>query len=159
MSTSIDIENEFQESISKILEIMRLSGSIIVDTVESDGRKYLKVNLDGEDLSILIGHHGKTLAALKVVLALMAPKVETEQFGVLLDVNNYHSKREDYIRNMTQSAVDQVRLTTQPMELMAMNPSERRVVHLVVQENADIESESVGEDPDRRVVIKFKQTS
>jgi spoIIIJ-associated protein len=154
---NIEIETKFQDVIAQIVNGLGLTATIIVDTIESDGKKYLKVDLEGEELSVLIGHHGRTLAALKSVFSLVAPRQGEENYGVLLDVNQYHSKREDYIRNMSVSAIDQVRLTMQPMELMPMSPADRRIVHMVVKETEDITTESVGEEPDRRVVIKLKK--
>lgn len=153
---NVELEEKFQEDIAQILQILQMNGTIIVDTIVSDDRHYLKVDLDGEDFSSLIGHHGRTMESLRTVLMMMAPQREDGgRFGVLLDINNYHSKREDYVRNLAASAVDQVKLTMQPMELTPMNPAERRVVHMEIQNHEGIMTESIGEGKDRRVVIKL----
>lgn len=152
---NIEREEKFQEIISKILTQLGLSATIMVDTVEINDKEYFKVDLEGEELSVLIGHHGRTMESLKRVLMLVAPtKEDGELYPVLLDVNNYHSQREDYIRNLCVSIADQVRLTSQSMELMPMKPSERRIVHMVFQDQDDIATESIGEGRDRRVVVK-----
>lgn len=146
-----------QDNIAGILNSLQLQATIIVDTIESDGKKYLDVKMEGEDLSVLIGYHGRTLDALRTVLMMMVPRSEDgTTMGVLLDVNNYHAKREDTVRKMTLSAIDQVKLTTQPMELTPMKPADRRVVHMVVKEDETLETESIGEGEERRVVIKLK---
>ena len=152
-----EIEKKVEQVAAEILRMLELEGTAQVDFLESDGKDYVDVKLQGDDLAVLIGHHGKTLDAMRTILNLVVRKELNDsdtQLGVLLDVNSYHAKREDYIRQLSNTAIDQVKMSQQPMELLPMRPAERRIVHLTLQDHPDLTTESIGEGPERRVVIK-----
>ncbi len=79
---------------------------------------------------------------------------EQKRIRVVIDVNNYKERRFDNIRDIVLQAIDQVKESGQPFELPIMSPAERRVAHMVVQEEEGIETESTGEEGERRVVLK-----
>jgi spoIIIJ-associated protein len=122
---------------------------------EKEDVRYLSVELEGENLNELIGHHGRNLESAQVVLGLMlTKKIEDKSVRLVLDINNYKVSREKYLQSYALRAADQVRESGQELELMPMKPSERRIVHMVLKEEKGIETESKGEGEDRRVVIR-----
>ncbi|TSC56854.1 MAG: spoIIIJ-associated protein [Parcubacteria group bacterium Greene0714_21] len=126
----------------------------------------LKITL-GEDESILvaaeckepqvlIGEGGETLLELQHVLRLMARKKIEESSQLYLDINEYQKSKESYLKTLANSVADEVVLLKKEKELPPMPPRDRRIVHVVIQERGDVVSESRGEEPERRVVVKPK---
>lgn len=122
---------------------------------EKDGG--LSIDIRGERLGLVIGHRGATLDALQYLTALAANHGEETFEHVSLECGDYRKKREKTLsalaRRMAQAAVRTRRSTT----LEPMNPYERRIVHTAVQEIKGAASWSVGEEPNRRVVIGIEK--
>jgi len=115
------------------------------------------IELQGEHLSELIGFHGKMLESLQNVLGLFMNKaLENKEVRVLLDINNYRDKRTEYLTRYAQRAAEEVRMNKEPMELPPMKPFERRIIHMVLKNDPELITESLGEGEERRVVIKSK---
>lgn len=149
-----DLLASAKESTQKLLEILGTSGDIVVEDIETEGRKYIEVKVTNvADGARLIGHHGKNVEAIAALVGLMLPANE-ERVSVLLDINGYKEERNAYITDMTNKAIEQVVSTGQSVELSPMNPSERRVVHVTAALNEQVSTESVGEGEDRHVMIK-----
>jgi spoIIIJ-associated protein len=127
------------------------------DSKDEVAYRYLLIELQGEHLSELIGFHGKMLESLQNVLGLFMNKaLENKEVRVLLDINNYRDKRTEYLTRYAQRAAEEVRMNKQPMELPPMKPFERRIIHMVLKDDPELITESLGEGEDRRVVIKSK---
>lgn len=116
----------------------------------------LPMDLKAEDPQILIGEQGKTLIELQRILSRIIRKKLGEQIFIDLDVNQYKKKKIEYLKEMAQSMADQVSLQKEEKVLSPMSPFERRIIHLTLSEREDVETESTGEEPERRVVIKPK---
>ncbi len=145
---------QFQANVAQLLSLLNLKATVVVDEQELEGRKYFEVKINTEDNGAeLIGHHGSTLDSIAVILGLLIPATE-ERYSVLLDINGYRDERTKYIEDLTAKAVDQVVNNNQSIVLQPMKPWERRIVHMALAERTDISTESQGEEPDRRVVIK-----
>jgi spoIIIJ-associated protein len=86
----------------------------------------------------------------------MARKKTEEPTQIYLDVNEYRKSKESYLKTLANSAADEVVLLKKEKELPPMPPRDRRIVHVVIQERGDLLSESRGEEPERKVVIRPK---
>lgn len=148
--------------IDEFLTQLGLEAELKIDFMEADSKeevayRYLLIELQGEHLSELIGFHGKMLESLQNVLGLFMNKaLENKEVRVLLDINNYRDKRTEYLTRYAQRAAEEVRMNKQPMELPPMKPFERRIIHMVLKDDPELITESLGEGDDRRVVIKSK---
>ncbi|HOY46146.1 MAG TPA: R3H domain-containing nucleic acid-binding protein [Candidatus Dojkabacteria bacterium] len=148
--------------IDEFLTQLGLEAELKIDFMEADSKeevayRYLLIELQGEHLSELIGFHGKMLESLQNVLGLFMNKaLENKEVRVLLDINNYRDKRTEYLTRYAQRAAEEVRMNKQPMELPPMKPFERRIIHMVLKDDPELITESLGEGEDRRVVIKSK---
>jgi spoIIIJ-associated protein len=144
------IEERAKNYLTGILDKMNL-GVVEIDTNETDEGIFF--NLKGEGLGIIIGHRGETLDAIQYLVSLVANRGEDKYRRITIDTGDYRKKRENTLtslaRRIAQSAVKTHRSTT----LEPMNPYERRIIHNAVQEIKGATSWSVGEDPNRRVVI------
>ncbi|QNO15004.1 protein jag [Alkalicella caledoniensis] len=115
---------------------------------------YIKANISGDDLAILIGKHGKTIDALQYLLSLTINKKTEEYVKVLLDVNGYRLKREQTLENLAIRQGQRAKAIGKKIILEPMNALERRIIHSVLNDDAGLETYSEGEEPHRRVVIE-----
>jgi spoIIIJ-associated protein len=114
----------------------------------------ITLNIVGDDVADLIGRRGENLRALQFVLGLMLNKQLHRHVRIVVDVDGYRARREELLRSMASRFAYRVRATREPMQLEAMPPNERRVVHMALSEDPDVTTESIGEGDARRVVIK-----
>lgn len=114
------------------------------------------LNLHGEGLGILIGKHGQTLDALQYLTNLAAGKAFHHHYFVLLDVENYRERRKDTLEALARRLAGKVKRTGEPVRLEPMAAGERRIIHLALQDDGAVTTESEGEAPHRYVVIKRK---
>jgi len=126
-------------------------GDLRAEVVSADP---LILNILGGDVADLIGRRGENLRALQFVLSLMLNKQLRRHIRVIVDADGYRSRREELLTGMAQRFATRVRATGQPMQLEAMPPNERRIVHMALSDDPDLVTESVGEGDARRVVIK-----
>lgn len=135
--------------LSEILTTMGVDAEIAYgEQTESDGLEML-----GPDLSALIGRGGENLVALQQVVSAITSKRVGHSVHVGIDIDGYRQKRETQLREMAARVVARVKETGSAVTLEPMLAYERRVVHLVVQSQQGVRSESVGIEPNRRVVI------
>ena len=112
------------------------------------------INLKAEEPQILIGEGGQTLNEIQHLLkAILRRKIE-EPFYVDLDINNYKKKKIEYLKELAISIADEVALSHKEKALGFMPAYERRVIHLELADRQDITTESIGQEPERRVVIR-----
>ncbi|MBZ9572738.1 hypothetical protein KJA17_00895 [Patescibacteria group bacterium] len=114
----------------------------------------LPLSLETKEPQILIGEQGRTLVEIQKVLGRIIRKKIGEQVFVDLDINQYKKKKIEYLKELAQSMADQVALQKKERTLSAMSAYERRIIHLALAEREDVQTESIGEEPERRVVIK-----
>jgi spoIIIJ-associated protein len=111
------------------------------------------INLKAEDPQILIGDQGQTLAEIQHLLrAILRKKIE-EPFFIDLDINDYKKKKAEYLEELARSTADEVALTKREKSLPPMPAYGRRVIHLALASRSDIITESVGREPERKIVI------
>jgi spoIIIJ-associated protein len=113
----------------------------------------LPINLEAEDPQILIGDQGQTLAELQHLLKAILRKKIKEPFFVDLDINGYKKKKKEYLEDLARSAADEVALTKKEKTLPSMPAYERRVIHLALAGRSDVITESVGQEPERKIVV------
>ena len=116
----------------------------------------LEVVIDGSDATILIGYRGETLYALQTLISSIAGKNLDEKVRVLLDIGNYKEKREKTLENLALKLAKSVEKTGNPVKLEPMQAYERKIIHSALQESQTVKTESIGEEPRRRVVISLK---
>ena len=113
----------------------------------------ITLDISGRDLGALIGWRGETLRALQSVTNVMVGRHLDEGERVIVDVERYRQRREHTVREIALRAARQVKMTGDAITLDAMQAFERRAIHLALQDDPDVGSSSIGEEPDRRVVV------
>jgi spoIIIJ-associated protein len=137
----------------KVLNLMEIEADIYIE----EGQELISVNITGDDIGILIGRRGETLDAIQYLTGLTVNRKNSEYKRVTVDVENYRAKREDALKKVANKVAGRVLKTRKSFKLEPMNPFERRIIHSELQKNRKIETYSVGEEPNRRVVIALKK--
>lgn len=149
----INYEDIVKNFLSPILTSMGISDEI---SVLQDEDNNLNVRLSAENIGIVIGRRGETLDALQYLLGLVVNKYSDDFMRVTLDVGNYREKREETLEKLAKRLADKVSKTRKNMTLEPMNPYERRIIHATLQDYQSVETYSIGEEPNRKVVIKYR---
>jgi spoIIIJ-associated protein len=148
-------ENErgaIEEAKGVLEEMLRLMG--VPSTVEIVmGSETSKLNVRGDDLGVLIGRRGEKLASLQHLVNLIVAKREGQHLRIAVDVENYRGRREDQLRDVAERAAKRVAQSGKIIQLEAMPALERRIVHLALIENPSVRTQSVGVEPNRRIVV------
>jgi len=123
-----------------------------IDIVEDE--EITRVNIESSNSGVIIGRRGETLDALQFLTSLVVNRNNTTYKKIILDTEDYRKKREITLENLADRLAFKVEKTGRSMSLEPMNPYERRIIHSSLQKNNKVETYSVGEDPNRKVVIK-----
>ena len=128
-------------------------------TVQVRSASPLTLNIHGinENLGLLIGRRGETLAALQLLVNLIVRHRTRHRIRIIVDAENYRERREENLRSLALRVAQQVRNYRRSIALEAMPPHERRIVHIALSDSQDISTESIGEGDERRVVISLKR--
>ena len=123
----------------------------------------ISIDLEVEEPQILIGEGGQTLAEIQHLLKAIlkrtlrqaqGKKSSEEPFFIDLDINGYKKKKIGYLKELARSLADEVAITKKEKELAPMPAYERRIIHLELASRSDVTTESVGQEPERSVVIR-----
>ena len=147
-------ENAAREIVEDLLRKMKIDYRI--EKVEWDNG-VAKINIMGKDMGLLIGRKGETLNALQFITGLMVNRKREDKMRVVLDVEDYRKKREQSLEALAIRLSDKVKQTRKNVVMRPMNPHERRIVHTVLQEDSQVVTYSMGEEPNRKVVIALKK--
>jgi len=131
--------------------------AIIKQASETDGIPNIELEVVGDYLGILIGHHGDTLAALQFLTGLMVSRRLASRVRVVVDIEGYRERRARMLHEMAMRAAERAQRYRQPIFLDPMPPAERREVHLTLQSHPYVTTHSIGEGDNRRVVVSLRQ--
>ena len=144
-----------RETINIILEKMRIDADVSVRLGDSDDNRIqpVLIDIEGDDLSFLIGRKAETINALQYITSLIVGRELGRWVPLQIDVQHYRQRREDELRTLARRIADQVSSTGRKQVLEPMPPNERRIIHIELRDNPRVETESVGEDPRRKVTV------
>lgn len=148
------METIIQETVQEILN--KLSSPFRKVRLEEVDEKSIRVNIESEEPSLLIGHHGENIYALQSILKTILFKKGID-LNVILDIDDYRKRQENNVIELAERKIETLRKTGQIQSLPAMSGYFRRVVHLhIAKKHEDIQTESVGEGDMRYLTIKLK---
>jgi spoIIIJ-associated protein len=153
-----DLPSAAKAALEEILQRMKLKAHVELrtDVQEEEGESGIPpiaLEVDGEDLGILIGRRGETLAALQYILRLIVAHQEKARVPLTVDVEGYKQRRYGSLRELALRMAQQAVSTRQSRTLEPMPADERRIIHLALSVNPDVTTQSVGEGELRKVVI------
>lgn len=156
---SSEEENTMSIARATVLEMLELMGiraevSTRMGESESEDRSApIIIDVEGNDLSILIGRGAETLNALQLITRMIVGKEIGHSAHIIVDVEGYRERREQNLRKLAQKMASQAVRTSRRQTLEPMTPAERRIIHLELRDSDEVYTESTGEDPKRKVVI------
>ena len=167
MKEGTDLENinDFESSLQVKAQIILEK---IVNFIIEDGETQVISNEEADTIvlgiktsnpGVLIGRHGHTLDALQYIVNIITNKEieEPERRKIIVDIEGYKERREDIVSKYAHEKAEIVKKTGKKIALCYMNPVERRIVHLVLQEEPLLSTYSEGTEPFRRVIIALKE--
>ncbi len=148
--------NTLAELVRRIAQFMNLDCHVEIHEEVHGSEKILCAAIyTPSDARFLIGKNGQNLKAFEQVVRLLYARTQSiPNSMVTVDVNDYRKSRTLHVVELARQAVSRVRNTQKPEALLPMSSYERRVVHMELAVYPDIATESIGDDPNRRVVIK-----
>lgn len=154
VTKKLDCVDSAKQFLEDVLKSMNIEANIDIKE-ENDT---ININLYGPKMGLVIGYRGETLDSLQYLVSLVVNKNHDNPYKrVVLDAENYRSKRKETLVKVAQKTAYKVRKSGRPYKLEPMNPYERRVIHSALQEYIDINTYSEGEEPFRRIVISLKK--
>lgn len=146
-------EDLIKEMAKKLLEKMGFKEAA-VEIKKQENPLSLIVSVKVDDASQLIGQSGSNLNDLQRILRLLIIKKDLETPPFLLDINGYRVKREQFLKELSREIAEQVIRAKKSVMLQPMSSYERRIIHLELAGRPDVVTESVGEEPERRIIIR-----
>ena len=140
----------------KFLEEVTKEMGLILDITAKTGADSLYIDIQGKDSGTIIGKRGQTLDAIQYLTSLVVNKENQNYTRVVVDAENYRSKREKTLENLALKLAGKVARTKRSIKLEPMNPYERKVIHATLQNHPQVTTRSEGKDPYRRVIIELK---
>jgi spoIIIJ-associated protein len=150
-----DTAETAQEVLEKILSLIPIEAAIKADRVEDR----IILSIVGDRSGLLIGRKGKTLDALQFIVNKIVNKALDKKVDVVIDSEDYRKRREDSLTQIARKMGDKAKRTRKAVTTAPLNPHDRRIIHLTIQEDQDLETRSRGEGIMKRVVIipKYKE--
>lgn len=153
-------DTQFENTSNKLKQILadmfKITGEndIKYDIIRKDSQVLLDIN--GEKVSHLIGYKGKTIESLQSLINSMLQKEDEEYAKVFVEINGYKKQKEEKLKKFANKMANNVIRFRKSIRLEPMSAYERLIIHQELANRSDVETESVGEEPRRRVVIKKK---
>ena len=147
------LEDRARAFLEDVFVAMGLRVNIDVTTTD----KRMEITLSGDSMGIVIGKRGETLDALEHLTSLAVNKGDEDYVKVTLDTENYRQKRQETLVKLANNLAASVEKTHRKMILEPMNANERRIIHTALQDHPSVDTYSVGEEPNRKVVVALKK--
>lgn len=149
--------DQLTDLINQVLEHLQHPAETSVEFDDSSG--YYHIQIQTEQPGLLIGYRGETLSSLQFILGMMANKLtqeEDERIKLIVNVNDYRERREATLAQLAKNAAQKVKFSGEPYYFDRLTPAERRVVHMALKDDPEINTYSEGEGRNRCLVIATK---
>lgn len=156
-----DIAEIARDILETLLSMMDVTASIVPQdnppVEEEEAITPVAFDIEGDDLGILIGRRGQTLACLQYIVRLIVANKTQSWLPIVIDVEGYKQRRHEALQALAWRMAEQVKAKGTPFSLEPMSAYERRIIHLALVDHPDVTTESVGEGEARKVVILPKR--
>ena len=150
--------NKSKQNLGDLLNVFlkQISDDELTYNIEDD-KYYIYVNIEGEKTNSLIGYRGENLNALQTLLGAISNKNIEEKTRVILDISGYRAKRKKVLEELAEKVSKTVIKTRKKVTLEPMSAYERKIIHSKLQNHPKVTTESVGEEPNRKIVVLLKK--
>ena len=139
-----------EQFLKQVFELMKMSAK---PQIRHEDRDTLEIDIEGEDLGVLIGRRGQTLDALQYLLNIAMNKDAESRKRITLDAEGYRSRRISELEELAKRMAGQASERGMTIALRPMSAYERRIIHMTLQDSEEVDTESEGEEPERKVLI------
>lgn len=146
-------QTKILQIVSNVFTLMDLTEDQFSVTFPDETSINVQINLPEDQTGIFIGHHGEGLSSLQLVLSLILSQRLGEWHRVSVNINDYQERREDALRNLAESAAEKALSLKQEVVLGNLSSFERRIVHMHLEKNPEVTTQSQGEEPLRQLVV------
>ena len=148
-----NLSEEAKKKLKKIIDFILEDGD--VEIIDQDDTGMIILEIKTENPAIIIGRHGHTLDAIQHLVNILSNRKfkEDERKKIIIDIEDYRAKRKDILTKYALEKADIVKKYNKEITLCFMNASERRIIHVVLQEDPLVNTYSEGTDPYRKVII------
>lgn len=146
--------NQIVENVLKLIDLQ--IDQIQVEVDDEQKNIMVQIELPEDQTGIYIGHHGEGLTSLQLLLSLIVSQRTGEWFRVSLNINDYQERREDALKHLAETAADKAIALNQEVVLGNLSSYERRIIHLHLEQNPQVTTESRGEPPLRQLLVMPK---
>jgi len=140
-----------KETIAELLKLMNFDGVVFIDDFDEDN---VIVNIQTDQAGFLIGQGGSSLDALQCIARTLVNKKTGESIKFILDINDYRKNKIDLLKNLAKDIAKQVLSKRIAVTLQPMPAYERRIIHLALINDSQINTESIGYEPERRIIVR-----
>jgi spoIIIJ-associated protein len=157
---SSDLAVTVQDILEDLLSLMDIEASIVIEPGLEDEAAVsdsIVFDIQGDDLGLLIGRRGQTLASLQYIVKLIASRRTDAAVPIVVDVEGYKKRRYTSLKSLALNLAEQVKARQMPFALEPMTPYERRIIHLTLANDPDVTTQSIGEGDARKVVIVLRE--
>ncbi len=152
---AVSDETLVQEIVEGLLVLMGTKSTVSVSEDTDNDALLVEINSENET-GLLIGSRGETLKSLQTIVGLIFRNKKGDWRRILIDVADWREKQEKRLKELAETTLEKVRSTGEATPLYNLTPAERRIVHMTIADETDIETESIGEGEDRHLVVKLK---
>ena len=147
-------EELIKSTTEELLELLGATGEVTVS--ENTEEESYEANIETEDAGILIGHHGETIDAIQLIVnqTLFSKLPEEERKRVMVNIGDWRERRKDTLLHLADNLAVRALETGEAQPIYDLTPSERRILHVYLEENKEVVTESEGEGRDRHGVVK-----
>lgn len=150
--TKTQTVNKIKKVIKELLNYLGIEAELDVSSTEG----VYQIQLETNDPGILIGYHGETLRAIQKMVAMIIYRQLGEWQRIAVNVGDYYQRRQESLEKMASAAAQKARFSKEAQSLPPMPPAERRIIHLALASQVDVETVSEGEGRNRHVVVRPK---
>ncbi len=143
-----DVSIEVLQTILKAFDV----GEITIDEYEGDEQELI-LDITGEDLAVLIGRHGRTLNAIQSLVSAIVRKRIGFRYPIVVDIEGYKNRQRERLESIANNSAHRAVAQSKKISLQPMSPYERRIIHITLKDNPEVDTESEGTGPQRHVVI------
>jgi spoIIIJ-associated protein len=145
--------------VEELITRMKVNAKVVSSWIEQQNgasEPMILVDVNGEDLSILIGRRSEVLNSLQYITSLIVSKELGKWVPLMIDIQGYRTRRERQLRQLAQRMAEQAVHSGRRQVLEPMPASERRIIHLELRDHPEVITESMGDEPNRKVTILLK---
>ena len=149
-----------EEALDILNQILDRMGLEATAEITEDDAESVSIDIHSdEDIGLLIGKRGQTLAALQLIVAMMANRDQPPESRrrVILDAEGYRARRDRTLEAMARSAAQRAKRSGRPVTLSSLTPRERRIIHVTLADDPSVQTRSEGEDPDRSIIVTARR--